>query len=671
MRTINQLVNEALVRWAKLVGVDPTKRMKSLGSWRLEEYLKSLNESRELDPSGLTTFMMLRGLTDELLKDTQFSALQLLTATDVVAANLRPLKHLLDLVESPEVVELIDGFQEQLRGAAKAYGMPEDKKEEFEKLLQSKHALAFVRRDALLSMKHLDHHQFLQGETEEAELKQNNKVYEFWNINSAVAAAFHQKVSGVSLALIRDPEVQLASYFCFLIRNGNTITVLTDRVEGPHPAYNRMSRRPDRNLEDRAAKNWFPYQLMDLKPHEDGKGYTQVRTGIVRLNTEAWPMAKIGELFPEQFVWVTLMFDLIREEYGRQKKLLPEVSYTGEMVVEPHVLVGPGSAIIKAGQYQPLALAPLTKPDITLEKTAAQWERPSTKHNTWMEERYGERVPDEYLNPVGDQAKHLLESGAGRVSKVLAPKKDTWEKSKLVHQVKLEALSAVTFGSKEKLEKDRAWVARTNKMKMIQGLAEEEFERERGNMAKWWHDAVEKNAEFLLDAAARGELKGPVYSTRNPKVTFDHGFEEFKKGNLLYKQHGKKWGYMTWPSTSSGDVLLGTYSPDAPHYRCYETGQAASVFTVFRPTCAASLAFMAGLTLEDLPWAMRHWTNEAPYSGNSILDRIEPSDWALNNPWQEHMKWYVFIATSKSAFNARRKKLGLPRKDVKDPEKYE
>ena len=108
MTTINQLVNEALVRWAKLVGVDPEKKAKSISSWELDRHLAALNESRDLDPTGLTTFMMLRGLTDELLKETQFSALQLLTATEVVAANLRPLKHLLDLVESPEVVELID-----------------------------------------------------------------------------------------------------------------------------------------------------------------------------------------------------------------------------------------------------------------------------------------------------------------------------------------------------------------------------------------------------------------------------------------------------------------------------------------------------------------------------------------------------------------------------------
>ena len=45
------------------------------------------------------------------------------------------------------------------------------------------------------------------------------------------------------------------------LTNG-TITVLTDRNPGAHPAYERMSRRPDRNFSRRAAQHWFPYDLV-------------------------------------------------------------------------------------------------------------------------------------------------------------------------------------------------------------------------------------------------------------------------------------------------------------------------------------------------------------------------------------------------------------------------
>ena len=76
--------------------------------------------------------------------------------------------------------------------------------------------------------------------------------------------------SGVSLNLIREPD-GFSSYFAFAIRNGSRLFVFSDVQQNAHPLQGQMTRRPDRVLANRAVRNWFPYDLLDLALTEDGK----------------------------------------------------------------------------------------------------------------------------------------------------------------------------------------------------------------------------------------------------------------------------------------------------------------------------------------------------------------------------------------------------------------
>jgi hypothetical protein len=81
-------------------------------------------------------------------------------------------------------------------------------------------------------------------------------------------AAATRMPSGVSLNLIRHPD-GYQSYFCFVIRNGGNLFVLSDVPEYSHPLQGMMSRRPDRELDRRAARNWFPYDLLGASYDEE------------------------------------------------------------------------------------------------------------------------------------------------------------------------------------------------------------------------------------------------------------------------------------------------------------------------------------------------------------------------------------------------------------------
>jgi len=639
MESINELTDLALAwleveRWSVHDKRAYSSAPASTGYY-LQEQIKKLNESRTLDPTGLTTFMMLRGLVESYLREVQISAYSLIFDSKLIDAQLHPMKELQAILGTPWVIRLIEDFQKRLREAAVQYGVrPGLPTEALEKVLADKVALAHLRRDALFSIHHaLEAHQFTQGPGGGTPAKFTPQVFEFWNINSLLLAMRAQKVSGISLCLIRDPEEALRSYFVFAIRNGSTLTILTDHTDGPHPAHKRMTRRPDRQLSQRAARNWFPYQLLDLREQEgelgNGRVFANTRTSLVPVNVEAVPLKDIRDLEAEEFVWTILMFDLIREKFWDQNVRLPELSYTGEMVVEPQALVGSTGSLVKEKLYQSLELAPLKREDLTAEGTENQWECKPTGFNRWMVDRYGAGVSEEVFNLVGEQSKLLLKGTLGL-------------------KAGFEALDPTMFGTKEKIQRDRTWAARVNQMRVIQQLAEEEFEREGANISEWYLTHLKLNQEFLLDASARGELILPKWHpTRLHEGTESYVLDE----NVALNQQDT-WGFY-FPK-----FRLGVFDKGKA-YCAEREAVKATVFTSIRPTCPEAIAVLVGMKPKDLPWALQHWYSQKPYVGNSILERLDPEDWVLKNPWMG-MCFDVGIAHSKQAIRARRKKLGLP-----------
>lgn len=665
---IRSQLEKALDRWRKLTGVDERNdkqtrviSFKGIDTYAIARYNEQVMEFMELDTTCLTSFMLLRGAVDQYLDDMQFTAKDFMDRTAEVADALKQAGELRAILEDPAVVALIADFETQIRGALKQYGATAKVLKEADELLADKSELAYVRRDALRSIKTLTPHQFLQGDGDKNPPKYNKNVYEFWNINSLLAAMRGQDFPGITLALMRDPVEALNSYFVFGIRNGMNITVLTDFERGPHPAYSRMSRRPDRNLERRAEKHRFPYGLLDLKHTEDGHAYAKARTALVPINAKAVALYPLADMAADVLIWVILVFDLIRERYWRLNFKLPELSYTGEMVRDPQALIGAGAALVRSGDYKPLALAPLTTQDVTEKAVEHQWERKTTGWNRWMEEAYAAKVPQEALNIVGEQEQKLLESG---VNKALAP----FTTSEGYSSGSLEIFQPTCFGTAEQLQMDRQWAARVNACKVMQFHAEQEFERDKEEVIQWCKDRLERNRDFLLDSMVRGELTLPQYSFYGER-SFVHGYVKTKQVNALTWGCGKtpqdaRVHYYGWLGV---DLYVHGGLRQRPwRIMCADRPEhPAMVFGRIEPNCPAALAIIFGVPVEMLPSRLSTWSTDKPYSGNSILDRLDPQDWVLHNPWNT-LRFHVGLALSKRAFHARRKALGLPPIELKE-----
>ena len=673
---LNTILNEAIPRWAELTGTKLGESSFSFTigsnsefqSFDLKRYVDDLNESRTLDMSGTTAILLLRGLFEAYVAEKSFKLHALLYAPAKVEAALGTLRSFHALITRPACEEAAEHFRKVLRAAAVHYGYDLGK---LRKLLADDRALGELRLAASRSLGKLATHQFTQGARDPKPLQYNREIFEFSSINSFVHALRRQMVSGITLALIRTDNVYNA-YFVLGLRNGETTTILTDFQEGAHPEYHNVSRRPDRRLDERARQHWFPYRLLegDAIKHR----HLRDKTALVPRDAKAVPIEEITNLEPPEFVWLTLLFDLVADKFDKGDYKAPELSYTGEMVVAPHALVEATSAIVLAAQYKPLVLPPLTVETATPE--LAGNEKP-LGHNAWLEDRYRHRVPAILLDVVGarkalDVGKQVAKLLPGKIKAVDLPatRKQPgvlrWGSDRRLEPIVPKALDPSYFGTAKDVEKTRAWYARVNLIKGVQHLATAEFAAKQALILSWYRKRIERNLAFIWKAVAHGELVAPTTAWKSRE---DHGFPaedelRWKEGNILHQKQAPK--YNPFRATAWSSVEFGGWDHDRRYNVCaLDPPTRANVFTFIQPDNPRALALLMGIPEKKLPWPLQHWTTHEPYTGNSILDRIDPQDSHLDDPWR-HLDLSLTITLSKRAYNQLRKEHGLPPSKLKE-----
>lgn len=370
--------NAAMKLWFELTGFDPTAKSFTLAGWDLRDMNEEIMRAFKLDPSMVTSFFLLDAYSTGYLKDRTVSIDALDTDPDKILAYLSKVKEFRTLIKSPDLVAAGIAFEQRMERAMAHYGVPHEK---VAALVGNRHRLAFLRRDALRSMDQLKINQFLSGQTDPEEVKPmyNPTVFSYWNMNSCIEHLCGMP-SGVSLNLIRDPD-ELHSYFCFTVRNGGNLVVMSDVPEYAHPMGRQMSRRPDRRFDERISKNWFPYELLAIAYDEKGNPFHDkyretLERGLVPHQPEHFHLREIKDLEPEVIAWTLMMFDLIVERFWKQKPEPLPLSYTAEMlrIEDQDTLLGAAAVSnLPVAGYQPLSLPPLTHEDVrtvTLSKKA-------------------------------------------------------------------------------------------------------------------------------------------------------------------------------------------------------------------------------------------------------------------------------------------------------------
>ena len=655
---------QALNLWREITGVDPNATSMSISSWGLKETFKALQEAIDLDPSEITANLLLGYFLNTYLAEREVSLLTLLNDPQGVAARLEKPRALMELLGRPELVEARDAFIAAIAEALEGYGAAE--RDDVQQLLQTHDSIALLRRDALRGIEKLRVDQFLDGlpEPEDFRPVYNRTVHQWWNVNSMLAAATRMP-SGVSLNLIRHPD-GYQSYFCFVIRNGGNLFVLTDVPEYSHPLQGMMSRRPDRELDRRASRNWFPYDLLGLEYNEEsGRLYLKKteQRGLVAYQPAALPLKPIAELPPPELVWVSMMFDLIVEKFWRRGYKAQQLSYTAEMLKSQDALIEHAkTANLPVPAYQPVGLPALRKADVAADAiTDAEVGKKCHEPNRWMEERYGHRVPDEALNLLAaPEHTFALDSETGEISST-SPGYHAltdWQKeSELGNRAELVKLDATSFGSRERIEADRKFIARANFATHVGELAAAEFEERKNEVKAWFTERVKANAATLLSWCGHDVLwvDEGIQETFTSFTGNVGGIRTMEVGDRIRGPKRTTRQFLrrlsmeesTWEQRSNAaGVVLGEYGRGK--LLCHLNGTVASYWVGIYPANPAELALVAGCAVDDLPDVLQHWNLLRKYTGNQILNRVDPMIWKAHNPWLK-LKLSVLIPPSKRA----------------------
>jgi hypothetical protein len=659
---------EALELWQEIIGMTPQSRAMTIGTFHHMSEFEHLREALELDPSEITANLMLGAYARAHFRQTVVSQAELLENVKGVLDKLEKPRRLMALLERPEIVERRDMFLAGVAAALEQYGAAE--RDDVKALLADHDGMAFLRRDALRSMANLSVHQFLDGDPEPEGVKPvyYRFVQQFFNLNSLLSHAARQ-APGVSLNLVRDPN-DYQSYFCFAIRNGGRLFVLSDVPENPHPMAPMLSRRPDKDMDRRIARNWFPYGLMGVAYNaESGKLYIDRSSerSLVVEQTEALPLLPISKLGPEEVVWTSMMFGLIVDRFWRKGFVKDALSYTAEMIrVQDRMLAAAVRSGLPVKGYTKIDMAELRLSDVMKEDISSSVGSRDDHQNRWIEERYGHLVSEGSLNVIASpERRHTLNLASGEIASDASRKSLSAEfsgHSKAVAQVAVEKLPSTHFGTKEQLEKDRMFLARYNFAVQIDALARNEYERRKDEITKWYRERVAANLDavkswvrdgvtWIEDDHEAGHHAGYRY---HPKVTVDGVMREVNLRSIF-----QPW---EWENTYVRQHLIGShYIGGFKEGRplCAVNGTKATYVYTVNPGTPEELAMVAGCGLADLPDVLRHFTLKQPHGRNYILQRVDPVEWVVNNPWSDG-DYRVSLLLSKRAFAALDKTHSVP-----------
>ena len=645
-RPILDILGDAVSQWEDLTGVSIDEGGFSFGGLGVGSMNRMLKEALKLDPEGTTAYLLLEVFLRVFLEQKSFTAARIMKDYDATTAFLRDAEKLFSIVQGERALELGAGFRARVVEGLKRYGA--DRPEVLE-MVEDPDILPFLRRDALRSLEKLSAYQFLSGEDDAAHPQAIHHVHMAWSINDMLLATRDMPVSGVAVVLMRDARHPNRSYFAFVMRNGGNVIVFTDRSKPAYPGQEdvlsgRGGRGDARRYAERENANHFPYQIIPTSYDDEGELVFDKETAPVASGMRLVPLMEIKDLPPSQAIWVTMMLSLVADKFWTKAWRAPELSYTGEMIRRRELLVenDAGETLPVASGYRPIELDDVRLEDLTGETMAEQTQYAPEGINQWLEDRYAERVPSEVLNVWAPQQNDMIllpylgmDRGQEEALKrnavalpggVFTMKRDVFEKLPFWNQPKsyqLSTFSPADFGTEKELRQDRLFIARKNHAAYIQKCADEEFNDRKAEVESWYLKALKANIKNILGLVASGADEAVKLPSGYRRALM--GFGEINDKDIF--DHFSGWG---WGS----DNAFGEFRNHGGHrWLCYLTEARATYRAAFSPRNLEDIMLLTGLPKTKIPDVLHEWGGKSRASGNHLLNRMDPMDTDVINPW--------------------------------------
>ena len=634
MDQYSDLFLKAMALWCELTGVAfDQSHFTGMSAVMTHIQNRRVKKAVEVDPTGYLPLMILGIELRKWLESRTASLLRVLT-DDSVSRNIGIAREIMAIVEDPSVTmrlaeererftKILQMIKKQKAIATSAndeQGVQETKSVSddmfVELLFEAKTAGETLRVD-----------QFRRGEKTKRAPVLADTVFESDSVSAFVRALASAKEyeSAVVMCLIRDADEPLFSFFAMGIRLGERVYLVSDKPTSAHPLYKHRTRRPGRSQAERMEELCFPYYLMDFDV--DGRGDLYLGRGNPDSDMGLKKLTPVADMHHANILWYIMLYQSLVEKFYLADFEADELSYTGDMIkIQPNH--GTEALVLSDGGQTLLSIASGQELRVAMETEA------------------------NFIWPLANMSQTYLNFPIEVEPSAIVPVASGTRETTITHgnlSAKGFTFGQDSFGTQKELTEDLLFIARHNEAALVQAQLDQNKVETKRRLSEWYIDRVYANREFLFKAIANEVLLAQV-ETHSSGSPFG---AEVVAANILRLEEIRKDANYNHFGGYQPIIAPGVTSFEYAEH-CLVNGAKPSHVALFRVETEDVLALMTGIQKEDLPPELKGFRRNGVYSGNSILDRVDPME-CIKNPYYK-IYFNISIFLSKSGLKALMKK---------------
>lgn len=610
-------LKEKLNLWVKITGVNPSEDNRKYTIYmdgRLSNYdIQKMNErimnSLKYDETGLFADTYLKIYLKKFMNGKNVSFMELIENPDL-QEYLKDVRTLYDSVNNSNAEETV---LNNMKTAMDFYNLSSDK-------LTSEDVMSVVSSAKNCMNGKLKLDQITKGSFADDEFKGSLDIYMYKSIGDVIRFAAKGDISGISMCYICDDKNLERSFFAFVIRNGENLYILSDRPIYKHPLQAKMSRCPGRDMSERIEGNYFPYNSISGIDVSDlwGNG----RYGVSKNDDNMAPAVnndcvrtKIGtfaSLNQDEAFWAIYMFSLIKDRFYKEHIYLEDLSFCEANIIYDRLEENEKNEIALRLSIPYIEMKPVENP----ESIEMEYGRKSEHLYDYLIDRYVNKVDINVFNLIKQRDKTLP---------MLTDNKSTYFRQ-------YETLDLSSLRTEKELIYDQQWLARYNMAVSIGGMLNSDFDKNKDRVISEMLSMIINSAGYIINLILTKKFDGKIDSF------------EYAAKDISYR-----------------DITLGKeyYDNYKSKYRCFFTGKNPAVIISFNVKTAEEFATLCGVDIKSIPIELQHYHKNKRCCGNSILDNLDPLDWALFDPYDD-LSFYFHIILSGNEMLKRQAIAGVP-----------
>lgn len=361
-------------------------------------------------------------------------------------------------------------------------------------------------------------------------------------------------------------------------------------------------------MSKRIEGNYFPYNSISGIDVSDlwGSG----RYGVSKNDDNMTPAVnydcirtKIGtfaSLNQDEAFWAIYMFSLIKDQFYKEHIDLEDLSYCEANIVYDRLEENKKNEIALRTSIPYVKMKPVENP----KNIEMEYDRRPEHLYDYLIERYADKVDINVFNLIKqrDKASHFL----------------TDNELTRINNRQYETLDLSSMRTENELIYDQQWLARYNMAVSIGGMLNSDFDKNKNRVISEMLSMIRNSAGYIVNLILTKKFDGKIDSF------------EYAAKDISYR-----------------DITLGKeYDDDyKSKYRCFFTGKNPAVIISFNVKTAEELATLCGVDIKSIPIELQHYHKNKCCCGNSILDNLDPLDWALSDPYDD-LSFYFHIILS-------------------------